>query len=97
MRYSTRDGDDIDVYVTVGEISNEPDRQIEFEEVTVSVRRNEIEGQLRSNTDDETIAELETQDRPLRIEVESRDGTETPTIEARVKDNTGKLEITGIE
>ncbi len=97
MRYSTDEGDEIDVYVTFGNLDNEPVRAVEFEEVTVSVRKNRIEGRLRSSTDDDTIAELGNTDRQVRIEAESADGTETPVIEAQVTDASGQLEITNIE
>ncbi len=97
MRFSTADGDDIDVYVTFGEVSDEPDEHLEFDELTVSIRKNEVEGRLRSNTDDETIADLGHESRPIRIEAESADGTRRASIEARVEDPAGNLEITTVE
>ncbi|MCH7661717.1 MAG: hypothetical protein IH933_14435 [Euryarchaeota archaeon] len=93
MQYSTADGDEIRVFIAEGEIDSDPDRQVEFDELTVSIRRNEVEGRIRSN-DDDAIEELSGSDRPARIEIEPEDGTETRVIEARIEDATGELEIT---
>jgi hypothetical protein len=95
MQYSTADGDEIRVFIAAGEIDSDPDRRIEFDGLTVSIRRNEIEGRIRS-TDDDAIGELARSSRPARIEIEPEDGTETRVIEARVENATGELEITGV-
>lgn len=97
MRYSTADGDDIRVFTTVGEVDDDPDRRIEFEEMTVSVSQNEIEGRLRSRTNEEAVADLARSDRPARIEIEPHDSAETRVIEARVRNPAGELEITGVQ
>ncbi|WP_336362681.1 hypothetical protein [Halalkalicoccus salilacus] len=97
MRYSTEEGDDVDVYVTAGEISDEPDERVEFDQLTVSIRKNGVEGRLRSNTDDETIADLGRKSRRIRVEAESADGTERTSLNARVEDPSGQLEIADIE
>lgn len=97
MRFSTADGDDIDVYVTFGEVSDDPDEYVEFDQLTVSIRKNGVEGRIRSTTDDETVADLGRESRPIRIEAESGDGAERASIEARVEDPSGQLEITEIE
>jgi hypothetical protein len=95
MQYSTADGDEIRVFIAAGAIDSDPDRRIEFDELTVSIRRNEVEGRIRSN-DDDAIEELAGSDRPARIEIEPADGTETRVVEARVKDAIGELEITDV-
>lgn len=97
MRYSTEDGDDVDVYVEFGDVSDDIDERVEFDRLTVSIRKNGTEGRLRSTTDDETIADLGRKSRPIRIEAESADGTERSSLEARVEDPSGQLEITQIE
>lgn len=94
MQYSTADGDGIGVFITAGEVNDDPDRRIEFEDLTVSVSRNEIEGRIRSRTDDDRIVELARSDRPVRIEIEPQDSTGTRVIEARVRNPAGELEIT---
>jgi hypothetical protein len=96
MQYSTADGDEIRVFIAEGEIDSDPDRRVEFDELTVSIRRNEVEGRIRSN-DDDAIEELSGSDRPARIEIEPEDGTETRVIEARIEDATGELEITDVQ
>lgn len=97
MQYSTADGDDIRVFITAGEVDDEPDREIGFEEVTVSVHRNEIEGRIRSRTNEEDIEELARSDRPARIEVEPLEDAGARTIEARVENRSGELEVTGVQ
>lgn len=97
MRYSTQEGDEIDVYVSFGPLNNDADQAVEFDEVTLSIRDNRLEGRLRSSTDDETIAELGNSDRQVRIEVESEDGTETPVVETQVTDASGELEVIDVE
>lgn len=97
MRYSTEEGDDIDVYVTVGEISDDSDEPVEFDQPTVSIRKNGVEGRLRSTTDDETIADLGRKSRRIRIEAESADDTERTSLNTRVEDPSGQLEIAEIE
>lgn len=97
MQYSTANGDEIRVFTEFGEIDDDPDRAIEFEEVTVSVSQNEVEGRIRSRTDAEGIADLARSDRPARIEIEPHDGSETRVIEARVENPAGELEITDVQ
>ncbi|WP_336345337.1 hypothetical protein [Halalkalicoccus ordinarius] len=97
MRFSTEDGDEIEVHVEFGEVRDETDEQPEFDQITVSIHKNEIEGRIRSTTDDELIADLGRKSRPVRIEARSADGTEQASIEARVGDPSGQLEITEIE
>lgn len=96
MQYSTADGDAIRVFITAGEVDDDPDREIEFDEVTVSVHQNEIEGRIRSRTDDDAIVELARSDRPARIEIEPSGSAETRTIDARVENRSGELEITDV-
>lgn len=96
MQYSTADGDEIRVFLAEGEVDSDPDRRIEFDELTVSVRRNEVEGRIRSN-DDDAIEELARSGRPARIEIEPEGSSETRVINARVEDATGELEITGVQ
>lgn len=96
MQYSTADGDDIRVFITAGEVNDEPDREIEFDEVTVSIHRNEVEGRIRSRTDDDAIVELARSDRPARIEIEPLGGDGARTIKARVENRSGELEITDV-
>ena len=97
MQFSTADGDDIRVFITAGEVDNDPDREIEFEEVTVSVHKNEIEGRIRSRTNEEKIEELARSDRPALIEIEPLGDVGARTIEARVENRSGELEITGVQ
>lgn len=97
MRFSTEDGDDIDVYVEFDELRDDAVEQPEFDQLTVSIRDNGIEGRIQSTTNDETIADLGRSDRPVRIEAESADGTESTSLEARVEHPSGQLEITQIE
>lgn len=97
MQYSTANGDEIRVFTQVGEMDDDPDRSVEFEEVTVSVSQNEIEGQIRSRTDEEGVADLARSDRPARIEIEPHDSAETRVIEARVENPAGELEITDVQ
>lgn len=97
MQYSTADGDDVRVFITAGEVSDEPDREIEFEEVTVAIHRNEVEGRIRSRTDEDSIEELARSDRPARIEIEPLEDAGTRTIEARVENRSGELEITDVQ
>jgi hypothetical protein len=97
MRFSTEDGDEIDVNVEFGELRDEADEQPEFDQLTVSIHKNEVEGRIRSTTDDELIANLGRKSRPIRIQAQSADGTERASIEARVEDPSGQLEITEIE
>ncbi|MEM4782028.1 MAG: hypothetical protein QXG03_10780 [Halalkalicoccus sp.] len=97
MRYSTTDGDEIRVFTTVGEIDDDPDERVAFEELTVSVHQNEIEGRIESPTDDGAIADLARSSRPARVEVEPADSTETRVIEARVQNPAGELEITDVQ
>lgn len=97
MRYSTADGDEIRVFTTVGEVDDDPDERVAFEDVTVSVHKNEIEGRLKSHTNDDAIGELARSTRPARIEIEPRDEAETKVIEARVENPAGELEITGVQ
>lgn len=97
MRYSTADGDEIRVFTTVGEVDNDPDERVTFEDVTVSVHKNEVEGRIKSTTNDDAIGELARSDRPARIEIEPEGETETKMIEARVENPAGELEITGVQ
>ena len=97
MRYSTEDGDDIDVYITFDELRDDPDERVEFDQLTVSISKNGVEGRLRSTTDDETIADLGRKSRRIRVEAESADGTERTSLNARVEDPSGQLEIADIE
>lgn len=97
MQYSTADGDEIRVFTTVGEVDDDPDRRVEFEEVTVSVSRNEIEGKIRSRTGDDAIVDLAQSARPVRIEIEPQGSAETRVIEARVQNPAGELEITDVQ
>lgn len=97
MRYSTEDGDDIDVYITFDELRDDPDERVEFDQLTVSISKNGIEGRLRSTTDDETIADLGRKSRRIRVEAESADSAERTSLNARVEDPSGQLEIADIE
>lgn len=97
MRFSTEDGDDIDVYITFDELRDDPDERVEFDQLTVSISKNGVEGRLRSTIDDGTIADLGRKSRRIRIEAESADGTERTSLNARVEDPSGQLEIAEID
>lgn len=96
MQYSTTDGDEIRAFITVSEVDHDPAERVEFDDLTVSVSQNEVEGRIRTR-DDSGIGDLARSDRPVRIEIEPADSAETRVIEARVQNPAGELEITGVQ